>query len=78
MFNMKLEVYIPEELLTLMSEAELKSKIEDFIRLLSFEQKLKLVSSQLKSAFPNEEDYWKEIENSREEAWSIYKNHFWF
>jgi len=41
---MKLEIFIPDDLLTSMSEDEIKTKIEDFIKQLSFEQKLKFVS----------------------------------
>jgi hypothetical protein len=37
---MKLEVHIPDELLSLMSEDEIKSKIEEFIKELSFEQNI--------------------------------------
>jgi len=75
---MKLEIYIPDEIISSMSEEELKSKIEKFIKQLSFEQKLKRVSSQLQSAFHNEDDYWKEVEKVREEAWDIYEKVFNF
>ena len=74
---MKIEIYIPDELLADMSKDEIKSKIEDFIKDLSFEQKLKIVSKQLKATFPDEEKFWKEVENSKKEAWNIYKNSFW-
>ena len=74
---MKIEIYIPDELLDSMSKDEIKSKIEDFIKDLSFEQKLKIVSKQLKATFPDEDKLWKEVENSKKEAWDIYKNFFW-
>lgn len=75
---MKLEIFIPDDLLTSMSEDEIKTKIEDFIKKLSFEQKLKLVSLQLKSAFPDEDIYWKEVKKAKREAWDIYENIFGF
>ncbi len=74
---MKIEIYIPDELLLTMSKDEIKSKIEDFIKELSFEQKLKIVSNQLKSTFPDEKEYWQELEEARKEAWEIYKSSFW-
>jgi len=75
---MKLEIFVPDDLLTSMSEEEIKTKIEDFIKELSFEQKLKLISLQLKSAFPDEADYWREVREAKRKAWDIYERVFGF
>jgi len=37
-----------------------------------------LISLQLKSAFPDEADYWREVREAKRKAWDIYERVFGF
>ncbi|MDM7273696.1 hypothetical protein [Sulfurihydrogenibium azorense] len=72
---MKLMIEIPDEEVYELGRKTLQSKIEEYVQILKLEKVLKEVSMEIKKFF-SEEDYWKEVEKIREEAWREYKKEF--
>ena len=69
---MKLTIEIPDEEVYELGRKTLQSKIEEYVQILKLEKVLEEVSMEIKEVF-SEEDYWKEVEKIREEAWQEYK-----
>lgn len=69
---MKLTIEIPDEEVYELGRKTLQSKIEEYVEILKLEKVLEEVSMEIKEVF-SEEDYWKEVEKIREEAWQEYK-----
>ena len=69
---MKLTIEIPDEEVYELGRKTLQSKIEEYVEILKLEKVLEEVSMEIREVF-SEEDYWKEVEKIREEAWQEYK-----
>ncbi len=69
---MKLTIEVPDEKIYEIGKETLKKKIEEYLEFMKFEKDIKELSNELKKVF-SEEEYWKEVEKSKEEAWQEYK-----
>ncbi|MBK3332650.1 hypothetical protein GWK41_06180 [Persephonella atlantica] len=69
---MKLTIEIPDEEIYEIGKEALKKKIEEYLEFMKLEKDIKQMSEELKEIF-SEEEYWKEVEKSRREAWQEYK-----
>ncbi len=69
---MKLTIEIPDEEIYEIGKEALKKKIEEYLEFMKLEKDIKQMSEELKEIF-SEEEYWKEVEKSRQEAWQEYK-----
>ncbi len=69
---MKLTIEIPDEEIYEIGKEALKKKIEEYLEFMKLERDIKQMSEELKEIF-SEEEYWKEVEKSRQEAWQEYK-----
>ena len=73
---MKLTIEVPDEKIYEIGKETLKKKIEEYLEFMKLEKDIKELSNELKKVF-SEEEYWKEVEKSKEEAWQEYKKRSW-
>jgi DNA repair photolyase len=69
---MKLTIEISDEEIYEIGKETLKKKIEEYLEFIKLEKDIKKLSKELKKIF-SEEEYWQEVEKSRQEAWQEYK-----
>ena len=69
---MKLTIEIPDEEIYEIGKKAFKKKIEEYLEFMKLEKDIKELSKELKKIF-SEEEYWQEVEKSRQEAWQEYK-----
>ncbi len=69
---MKLMIEIPDEEIYEIGKETFKKKIEEYLEFMKLEKDIKELSKELRELF-SEEEYWKEVEKSRQEAWQEYK-----
>ncbi|WP_293444399.1 hypothetical protein [Persephonella sp.] len=69
---MKLTIEIPDEEIYEIGKEAFKKKIEEYLEFMKLEKDIKELSKELKNIF-SEEEYWQEVEKSRQEAWQEYK-----
>ena len=69
---MRLTIEIPDEEIYELGKETLKKKIEEYLEFIKLEKDIRELSRELKTFF-SEEEYWKEVERSRREAWQEYK-----
>jgi len=72
---MKLTIEIPDEEIYEIGKEAFKKKIEEYLEFIKLEKDIKELSKELKKVF-SEEEYWQEVEKSRQEAWQEYKKGF--
>ncbi len=69
---MKLTIEVPDEEIYELGKETFKKKIEEYLQFLKLEKDIKELSKEIKQVF-SEEEYWQEVEKSRQEAWHEYK-----
>ena len=69
---MRLTIEIPDEEIYEIGKKAFKKKIEEYLEFMKLEKDIKELSKELKKIF-SEEEYWQEVEKSRQEAWQEYK-----
>ena len=69
---MKLTIEIPDKEIYEIGKEALKKKIEEYLEFMKLEKDIKELSKELKKIF-SEEEYWQEVEKSKQEAWQEYK-----
>ncbi|WP_457640774.1 hypothetical protein [Persephonella sp.] len=65
-------IEIPDEEIYEIGKETFKKKIEEYLEFMKLEKDIKELSKELRELF-SEEEYWKEVEKSRQEAWQEYK-----
>ncbi len=69
---MKLIIEVSDEEIYEIGKEAFKRKIKEYVEFMKLEKDIKELSKELKSTF-SEEEYWQEVEKSRQEAWQEYK-----
>ncbi|RMB00062.1 hypothetical protein [Hydrogenothermus marinus] len=69
---MKIIIRIPDEIVYKIGKRAIKEKIEKTLNFLELEELMKEISEDIRKVY-TEEEYWKEVEKIRQEAWQEYK-----